>query len=131
MKSKKHSIEFFKEKYQEIKQFAIDKGVENPYRDLDSFINEYELVRQSGTKNVMKEIKYYTQYETSYKTARTMLAKARDFGGEEKFKELKKMSTHDFAEKYLTQIKAAQEEAKQFYGDDYARYIGIMWFGSE
>lgn len=130
MKSKKHSMDFFKEKYQEIKEFAIDKGVDNPYRDLDSFIDEYEMVRQSGTKNVMKEIKYYTQYETSYKTARAMLAKAREFGGEEKLKDLKNMSTRVFAEKYLTELKAEQEEAKLYYGDDYMKYIGITWFNS-
>lgn len=127
----KHSIEFFKEKYLEIIDFTMEKGIENPYHSLDQFVQDYEYLRESGSKNVMKDIKYYTQYEVSYNTARAMLQKTKEFGGPEKFKELKGMTTQEFAAKYIDELRAAQKEAKSIYGDAYAGYIGVMWFGSE
>lgn len=127
----KHSIDFFKEKYLEIIDFTMEKGIENPYHSLDQFVQDYEYLRESGSKNVMKDIKYYTQYEVSYNTARAMLQKTREFGGPEKFKELKGMTTQEFAAKYIDELRAAQKEAKTIYGDAYAGYIGVMWFGSE
>lgn len=127
----KHSIDFFKEKYLEIIDYTMEKGIENPYHSLDQFVQDYEYLRESGSKNVMKDIKYYTQYEVSYNTARAMLQKTREFGGPEKFKELKGMTTQEFAAKYIDELRAAQKEAKSIYGDAYAGYIGVMWFGSE
>ena len=109
----------------------MERGIENPYHSLDQFIQDYEYLRESGSKNVMKDIKYYTEYEVSYATARAMLAKAREFGGPEKLKELKGMKTQEFAAKYIDKLRAAQKEAKSIYGDAYAGYIGVMWFGSE
>lgn len=127
----KHSIDFFKEKYLEIIDYTMEKGIENPYHSLDQFVQDYEYLRESGSKNVMKDIKYYTQYEVSYNTARAMLQKTREFGGPEKFKDLKGMTTQEFAAKYIDELRAAQKEAKSIYGDAYAGYIGVMWFGSE
>lgn len=127
----KHSINFFKEKYLEIIDYTMENGIENPYHSLDQFVQDYEYLRESGSKNVMKDIKYYTQYEVSYNTARAMLQKTREFGGPEKFKELKGMTTKEFAAKYIDELRAAQKEAKSIYGDAYAGYIGVMWFGSE
>lgn len=127
----KHTREYYKEKYLEIIDYTMEKGIENPYHSLDQFVQDYEYLREAGSKNVMKEIKYYTQYEVSYNTARAMLQKTREFGGPEKFKELKGMTTQEFAEKYIDELRAAQKEAKAMYGDAYAGYIGVMWFGSE
>ncbi len=127
----KHTREYYKEKYLEIIDYTMEKGIENPYHSLDQFVQDYEYLREAGSKNVMKEIKYYTQYEVSYNTARAMLQKTREFGGPEKFKELKGMTTQEFAAKYIDELRAAQKEAKSMYGDAYAGYIGVMWFGSE
>jgi hypothetical protein len=127
----KHTKEFYKEKYLEIIDYTMEKGIENPYHSLDQFVEDYEYLRESGSKNVMKDIKYYTQYEVSYNTARAMLQKTREFGGPEKFKELKGMTTQEFAAKYIDELRAAQKEAKSMFGDAYAGYIGVMWFGSE
>lgn len=129
--SVKHTREFYKEKYLEIIDYTMEKGIENPYHSLDQFVQDYEYLRESGSKNVMKDIKYYTQYEVSYNTARAMLQKTREFGGPEKFKELKGMTTQEFAAKYIDELRAAQKEAKSMFGDAYAGYIGVMWFGSE
>ena len=127
----RHTKEYFKEKYREVIEYTMDKGIENPYHSLDQFIQDYEYLRESGSKNVMKDIKYYTQYEVSYDTARAMLRQAREYGGTERFKELKEMTTQEFAAKYIDQLRAAQKEAKSMYGDAYSVYIGVMWFGSE
>lgn len=131
MKTREHTMEYFEKKYQEIRQYAIDKGLEQPYNNINSFISDYEYMRLHGVKNITKEMKYYAEYEVSYDTARAMLAKAREFGGTEKFKELKGMTTREFAGKYINELKAAQKEAKDMYGDAYTGYIGVMWFGSD
>ena len=131
MKTREHTMEYFEKKYQEIRQYAIDKGLEQPYHDINSFISDYEYMRLNGVKNITKEMKYYAQYEVSYDTARAMLAKAREFGGTEKLKELKGMKTREFAAKYIDKLKAEQKEAKDIYGDAYTGYIGVMWFGSD
>lgn len=131
MKTREHTMEYFEKKYQEIRQYAIDKGLEQPYHDINSFISDYEYMRLHGVKNITKEMKYYAEYEVSYDTARAMLSKAREFGGPEKFKELKGMKTREFAAKYIDELKAAQKEAKDMYGDAYTGYIGVMWFGSD
>lgn len=127
----KHTKEYFKEKYREVIEYTMDKGIENPYHSLDQFIQDYEYLRESGSKNVMKDIKYYAQYEVSYDTARAMLRQAREYGGSEKLKELKGMTTREFAEKYIDELRAAQKEAKAMYGNGASYYIGVMWFGSE
>lgn len=127
----KHSKEYYERKFAEIKDYADLKGLENPYgSSLTKFISDYEAVKDEGSKNVMKDLKYYLQYETSYNTARAMLQKVREFGGPEKLRELKGMNTRAFAEKYLEQLKADQEEAKAMFGDGYSEMIGIWWFGS-
>lgn len=127
----RHTKEYFKEKYREVIEYTMDKGIENPYHSLDQFIQDYEYLRESGSKNVMKDIKYYTQYEVSYDTARAMLRQAREYGGSEKLKELKGMTTREFADKYIDELRAAQKEAKAMYGNGASYYIGVMWFGSE
>ena len=129
--SVKHSIDFFKEKYLEIIDYTMEKGIENPYHSLNQFIRDYETLRKKGSKNVMKEIKYFTQHEVSYNTARAMLQKVREYGGTETLKDLKDMKTPEFAAKYIDELRAAQKEAKSIYGDAYSGYIGVMWFGSE
>lgn len=129
----KHNTDFYVEKYKEITNYALDKGLEVPYRNLTEFINDYEAIRASGSKRVMAELKYYAQYETSYETARAMLAQTKEMGDPMKLKELKSMSTRAFAEKYSEQIKAAYKEAKKMFGssDAAALYIGRVWYGSE
>lgn len=138
--SVKHSIDFFEAKYNEFVNYSMEKGIENPYHSLNQFISDYEELREDGSKNVMKDIKYFAQHEVSYNTARAMLQKVKEYGGPEKFKELKDMKTQEFAEKYLDKLKAAQKEAYTMYGNSinpktgkYERieYIGVMWFGSE
>ena len=138
--SVKHTKEFFKEKYHEFVDYSIDTGTYNPYFTLDQFISDYEELREAGSKNVMKDIKYFARHEVSYKTARAMLKQAREFGGTEKLRDLQDTSTRTFAERYLDELKAAQKEAYAMYGDrinpktgKYERieYIGVNWFGSE
>ena len=138
--SVKHSIDFFEAKYRDIIDYTREKGIENPYHSLNQFISDYEDLRKKGSKNVMKDIKYFTQHEVSYNTAKAMFEKVKEFGGPEKLKDLKDMKTQDFAAKYLDELKASQEEAYTMYGNSinpktgkYERieYIGVMWFGSE
>ncbi len=127
----RHSQEFYERKFAEVKEYIEIKGLENPYgNSLTKFISDYEAIKDEGAKNVMKDLKYYLQYETSYNTARSMLQKVREFGGPEKLKELKGMNTRDFAERYLNELRIEQEQAKSIYGEGYSEMIGIWWFGS-
>lgn len=129
----KHSTDFYVEKYKELKGYILDRGLEDPYRNLTDFINDYESIRASGSKRVMAELKYYAQYETSYQTARAMLAQTKEMGDPMKLKELKSMSTRAFAEKYKDQIKAAYKEAETMFGSASAAalFIGRTWYGSD
>lgn len=137
-KTRRHTEGYFVDKYNEIKAYADEQGIEQPYKSLNSFINDYEYMRERGVKNIMKEIRYYAKHEVSYETARAMLAKAKEFGGTEKLKDLKDMKTRVFVDKYLTQIKEAQAEAQTMFGAErdeqgrlkWVHYIGINWFGS-
>lgn len=127
----KHSRDFYVKRYAEMKDYMAEKGIEDPYSgSLNRFISDYETMKDEGSKNVMKDLRYFAQYETSYQTARAMLHKVREFGGGEKLKDLKSMSTRDFAERYLDELKAAQKEAESMFGRDYKAMIGIWWFGS-
>ena len=130
---RRHSTDFYVEKYKEIKGYILDKGLDDPYSNLTDFINDYESMRKEGSKNVMKDLKYFAQYETSYQTARSMLAKSKELGGDFKLKELKSMTTRDFAERYKDEIKAAYREAETMFGSAKAAalYIGRIWYGSE
>ena len=136
---RKHSTDFYVEKYKELKGYILDKGLEDPYRNLTDFINDYESLRVDGSKNVMKDLKYFSQYETSYKTARAMLAVSKDLGGDFKLKDLKKMSTRAFAEKYEEEIKEAQRNARAMFGEErdeqnrlkWVAYVGREWYGSD
>lgn len=130
---RKHNTDFYVEKYKELTNYALDKGLDVPYRNLTEFISDYEAIRASGSKRVMAEMKYYAQYETSYETARAMLAQTREMGDPMKLKDLKSMTTRAFAEKYSTEIKAAYKEAERMFGSASAAalYIGRIWYGSE
>ena len=125
---RRHSTDFYVQKYKEIKGYILDKGLDDPYSNLTDFINDYESMRREGSKNVMKDLKYFSQHETSYKTARAMLAKAREFGSDLKLEDLKDMSTREFAELYYDQIKAEMKGFKT--SSAAAMYIGRTWYGS-
>lgn len=128
-----HTLEFYKKKYRELQDFADLKGIESPYRNIDEFISDYQDVALSS-KNVMKDMKYNLQYETSYKTALAELRTLREIGDDStKLKELKQMSTRDFAEQHRDQIMADYNVFKKNVGSSSAAkaMISTYWFGSE
>lgn len=128
-----HTKDYFERKYAELREFADTKGVEFPYSNLNEFISDYQDVSLSS-KNVMKDMKYNLQYETSYKTALTELRVLRGTGDTEtKLKELKQMSTRDFAEEHRDQIMADYNVFKKYAGSSSAAkaMISTYWFGSE
>lgn len=127
----KHTIDFYVQKYREYIDYTISEGSENRYNSLEQFISGYEYYRGQGVKNVMKELKYLTKHVTSYKTARAMLKKAREFGDKRKLKDFQDIETPEFADQYLDELRAEQKEAKSIYGNAYAGYIGVTWFGSD
>lgn len=128
-----HTIDFFKRKFAELNDFATSKGIMFPYANLDEFISDYKDVSLSS-KNVMKDMKYNLQYETSYKTALSELRVIRELGDTEtKLVELKRMGTREFAELHKDDIMFDYEVFKKYSGSAKGALamISRYWFGSE
>lgn len=106
-----HSDKFYKEKYREVQEYALDNGG-TLYKNIDKFISDYQELRNAGEKNVMRALKYYTKYPTGYKTALAEYRKQKEFGGDSSLKDLKNMSTVEFAEKYKDEIRTYYRELK-------------------
>lgn len=130
----KHSERYYREKYSEIVKFAKEKGINNPYKNLNEFRMDYNDIKDSGSKNVMYEMKYNLQYDTSIKTARQELGILKELGLEKgvKLKDLKKMSTQDFAAKYQEQIEDEYWQLRNSgVSASKAKFlISTYWFGS-
>ena len=128
----KHSEEFYEDKYIEYTNWAEENGLDIKYENIQEFISEYEYYRREGYRSPLKAAEYFTKYETGYDTARAMLAKERELGGDLKLKDMKLMGTRDFASRRYEAIK-----------DDYNKFrasgmsaaaakkeIGRRWYGS-
>ena len=131
----RHSDKFFDEKWEDFKQFCRDKGIINPYQNKSQYINEWEGWQESGVKNIDRIIKYDAQFETRYKTALTEYQRLKELDPDSvlKFKDIKKMTTSEFAEMYNNQINAMYHNLRGsgMSSEDAQAYNSAYWFGSE
>lgn len=128
-----HTEEFYMKKYKELKQFADDKNITFPYKNIREFKSTWNALREDGIKNVDKAMKYGLQYETGYKTALAEYRVAKELGIDVKLKELKQMTTTDFAERNQSKIMQMYHDkrAEGLTGDQAGAFISTYWFGSE
>lgn len=75
-----HTAAFWQTKWNEVKRYAASHDIRNPIKSKSEFISIWMTISQEGeTKDIMREIKYGLEYDTSYKVARAMRQKVREF----------------------------------------------------
>lgn len=128
-----HSDKYYRDRYKKIKTYAKDKGLQNPFKDLDAFRSTYDAIKADNTKDVMGKIKYNMEYSTGYKTALAEYQAQKEFGGNYTLKELKEMTTTDFAEAMKDEINDFYKEyrKKGLSSKELKDFISAYWFGSD
>lgn len=131
----KHNEKFYRQRYKEIINFTKEKGIANPYKNINDFIFDYNDIQASGSKRVMYDLKYSLQYDTSREVARAEMRVLKELKLDKgvKIRDLKKMSTIEFASIYQDKIEdqywsmrsqgLSSVQAKAF--------ISNYWFGSK
>lgn len=126
----KHSKEFYDKRYATYKKevakiggFALKKS---------EFISSYNALA-GESKNVMKDLVYGSRYGTAYNTALAEHRALKSVGIKASLKELKTITTQDFADKYSAELANAYraERNKGLTGKDAAAIISQQWFGSK
>ena len=75
-----HTAAFWQTKWNEVKRYAASHDIRNPIKSKSEFISIWMTISQEGeTKDIMREIKYGLEYDTSYSVARAMRQKVREF----------------------------------------------------
>ena len=129
MKSQ-HSKSFYDTRYAEYKSRVMHSG--GFVLNRNSFESAYEAL-QGTTKNVMKDLVYSAKYGTNYKTALAEFRALKSVGIKSSFKDLKVMTTQEFADTYVTELNKGYRDlkAKGITGKDAATIISQQWFGSK
>ena len=88
-----------------------------------------------GVDNIERALKYDLKYETGYKTAlgEHKALKELDIKNRPSFKEMKQMSTREFAERYEVDIMTMynQKKSEGLSPIEAGKFISQYWFGSE
>lgn len=129
MKSQ-HSKSFYDTRYAEYKKRVKASG--GFVLSRNSFESAYEAL-QGTTKNVMKDLVYSAKYGTNYKTALAEFRALKSVGIKSSFKDLKLMTTQDFADTYVAELNKGYRDlrAQGITGKDAATIISQQWFGSK
>lgn len=132
MKNYKHSKAFYDKAYREYSAAVTARGGVPLKRN--NFEAAWNLTKDRGAKNVHAALVDSTLFETSYGTARAELRVLRSRGDTKtKLKDLRSMTTQDFAAMYRKDITATynaaiaagktKKEARQV--------VSTFWFGSK
>lgn len=131
----KHSDEFYKNKYQQLKDYARSRGIRDPYRSWRDFKSDYLEVASTGDKKVMKTMKYNLEYNTDYKTALKAYQTLKKENKDEdiKLRDIKKMTTREFAHDYKDLIMKTYRDklSEGVKASEAGAFISNYWFGSE
>ena len=131
----KHTEEFYESRYKEYKQWLKDKKLENPFSSQSAFQVAWDDYRKKGSKNPLRQMKYDTQFNTQLDTARSEFEflKAANIDTDLKLKDLKKMTTQEFFQKFEDEIKEFRKEMKTSGLNSYNanKLVAIHFFGSK
>lgn len=129
MKSQ-HSKSFYDTRYAEYRKRVMQSG--GFVLNRNSFESAYEAL-QGTTKNVMRDLVYSAKYGTNYKTALAEFRALKSVGIKSSFKDLKLMTTQDFADTYVAELNKGYRDlrAQGITGKDAALIISQQWFGSK
>lgn len=133
MRKNSHSQEFWNKKYNEIREFAEEKGVEFPFKSKREFISTWNALKEDGVKQIDRSIKYSLQYSTDYKTALAEYRVSKELGLDYTFRGLKKLTTTEFAEQNQDRIMDLYNTKKEegMSASEAGAFISTYWFGSE
>lgn len=130
----KHTKKFYRDKFIEIKNYCKRKGVIFPFSSVDDLEATWDTLKEEGIKNIDKTIKYNVRYGTNYKSALKEYQRIKELGIEDnlKFKDIKTMTTTEFAEIYESQIMTMyrQKKTEGMSPKDAGEYLSWFWFGS-
>lgn len=128
-----HSKSFYKKRYKQFVRELRMKGIESPFRNLDSFVSEYEELKEVGVQNIKRQMIYDTQYNTQYKTALAEYKVSKDLGIDISFNKLKKMTTQEFADIHKDSIMKMYDKLidSGMNSIQAGMYISQYWFGSK
>ena len=131
----KHTEEFYESRYKEYKQWLKDKKLENPFSSQSAFQVAWDDYRKKGSKNPLRQMKYDTQFNTRLDTARSEFEflKAANIDTDLKLKDLKKMTTQEFFQKFEDEIREFRKEMKTSGLNSYNanRLVAMHFFGSK
>lgn len=129
----KHNKKFYTSRYKEFINKIEKQGYKNPFHNKDEFISEWLYLKEEGVKNVMGRLVYDTKYQTNYKTALAEYRISKDLGLKLSLKEVKEMTTTQFAELHKDNINKMYDYLinSGMTGEQAGNYIGQYWFGSE
>lgn len=134
-----HSAAFWDRKYKDLRRYARERGIEFPFTSQREFISDWMAISQESDNKsgeILKEMKYGLQYATKYKVALAERRALIDAGVPDddlpSFRDLKTMSTRDFAERNKDALmKRYNELKKTMKPDEAADVLSAEWFGSE
>jgi flavorubredoxin len=126
----KHSTKFYKTRYNKYKAEMKQLGIV-PIKE-GAFISAYDSIAEKS-KNPMKDIIYSSKYGTAYNYALAEKKALANVGIKVKLEEIKKMTTHEFADKYSTELYNARRQllAAGKTKKEVALLISQQWFGSK
>lgn len=133
MRKNSHSQEFWNKKYNEIREYANDKGITFPFKSVREFESTWNALKEDGVKQIDRTIKYSLQYNTDYKTALAEYKVSKELGLDYTFRGLKKLTTTEFAEQNQDRIMELYNTKKEegMSAAQAGAFISTYWFGSE
>lgn len=133
MRKNNHSAAFYEKKFNEIRNYATNKGLQFPFRNVREFESSWNALKEDGVKQIDRSIKYGLEYNTDYKTALAEYKIAKELGLDYTFKGIKKLTTTEFAEQNQDAIMDLYNRKRDegMTGSEAGSFISTYWFGSK
>ena len=130
----KHSAQFYNKRYGKYKAEMLKEGLTPISKG--AFVATYETIAndtKNPSKNPMKDIIYSAKYQTTYNAAVAEKKALQKIGIKVKLEDLKKITTHDFANQYASELSRAYRDLRSAgkTGKEAALLISQQWFGSK
>ena len=132
-----HTKIFWNRKFKEIKEWQeqqLERGeaLINPIRTKQDLIDTWATLKEEGSTDITKDLKYNTKYETKYREARAFRESLQEAGEYASLKEMKKMSHQERIDKYGDAIRTYYQNLKGYglSSKEARQIISQDWFGS-
>lgn len=125
-----HTDEFYQKQYE---KYLSEIKTGSAFKNFNSFKAAYKTYEASGIKDIRKNFVYQTDYEIDYNTYKAERDIMKKIGYKVKKKDLLRMSTQQFADKYKNEIFNAYNSYKKkgMSGKEAEQMISQNFFGSD